>query len=167
VRIVQEPVADSDGLSFYFEVCVCVCVWVWVCVCLSLSVCVCVFVRVCVCLCVCVCALRPIHIYPLTYTHTSIHTHTQVNGVSIFAKGANLIPLHVFYNQATVEEMDWLLQSAVDANMNMVRCVPPTSEWIGWQGYVCVGGTGSEVAMGIHEDMTPTSHSHRLPWMPA
>jgi beta-mannosidase len=49
----------------------------------------------------------------------------KVNGVEVFVKGANLIPFHVFYNQATHEEMDWILQSSVDANMNMVRYVGP------------------------------------------
>ena len=34
--------------------------------------------------------------------------------------------MHVcmYVTQATDEEIDWLLQSSVDANMNMVRYVP-------------------------------------------
>ncbi|KAM3569828.1 hypothetical protein VYU27_008077, partial [Nannochloropsis oceanica] len=63
VRLVEEPVPGSEGLSFYFE----------------------------------------------------------VNGVPIFSKGANLIPLGVFYNEADDEDIEWLLQSSVDANMNMLR----------------------------------------------
>jgi beta-mannosidase len=44
-----------------------------------------------------------------------------VNGIPIFAKGANVIPLDSFPNRVTKEQLRHILQSAVDANMNMVR----------------------------------------------
>jgi beta-mannosidase len=44
-----------------------------------------------------------------------------VNGVPIFAKGADLIPLDSFPNRVTPERIRQLLQSARDANMNMLR----------------------------------------------
>lgn len=44
-----------------------------------------------------------------------------VNGVSIFAKGANLIPFDSFPSRVTDAQMHQVLQSAVDANMNMLR----------------------------------------------
>ena len=44
-----------------------------------------------------------------------------VNGVPFFSKGANWIPADAFYDQAPVERVRDLLQSAVDANMNMLR----------------------------------------------
>jgi hypothetical protein len=45
----------------------------------------------------------------------------RVNGVPLFAKGANLIPLHVLSTAVTEGDVRALLQSAVDANMNMIR----------------------------------------------
>ena len=44
-----------------------------------------------------------------------------VNGVPIFAKGANVIPLDSFPNRVTTARIDAMLQSARDANMNMLR----------------------------------------------
>jgi beta-mannosidase len=45
----------------------------------------------------------------------------RVNGVPIFAKGSNLIPLDVFAPRETRERARWLLSLAAAANMNMVR----------------------------------------------
>eukprot|EP00882_Tetradesmus_deserticola_P029377 GHRQ01032906.1.p1 GENE.GHRQ01032906.1~~GHRQ01032906.1.p1 ORF type:complete len:207 (+),score=97.48 GHRQ01032906.1:89-622(+) len=45
----------------------------------------------------------------------------RVNGVPLFAKGANLIPLHVLSTAVGDEQVVRLLQSAAAANMNMVR----------------------------------------------
>jgi beta-mannosidase len=44
-----------------------------------------------------------------------------VNGVPIYAKGANLIPFDSFPTRVTTERMQAILQSARDANMNMLR----------------------------------------------
>ncbi|MGH8147585.1 MAG: beta-mannosidase [Rhodanobacteraceae bacterium] len=44
-----------------------------------------------------------------------------VNGVPIFAKGANFIPMDVFPNRVTPARIKHLLESARDANMNMLR----------------------------------------------
>ncbi|HEY0198229.1 MAG TPA: glycoside hydrolase family 2 protein [Rhodanobacter sp.] len=44
-----------------------------------------------------------------------------VNGVPIFAKGANLIPFDSFPERVTDARMQQILQSAHDANMNMLR----------------------------------------------
>jgi beta-mannosidase len=44
-----------------------------------------------------------------------------VNGVPIFAKGANLLPLDSFPERVTDARMQRTLQSARDANMNMLR----------------------------------------------
>lgn len=44
-----------------------------------------------------------------------------VNGVPIFAKGANLIPFDSFPERVTDARMQQILQSARDANMNMLR----------------------------------------------
>ncbi|MEY2151196.1 glycoside hydrolase family 2 protein [Rhodanobacter sp. 115] len=44
-----------------------------------------------------------------------------VNGVPIFAKGANVIPQDMFPNRVTPARIDAMLQSARDANMNMLR----------------------------------------------
>jgi beta-mannosidase len=44
-----------------------------------------------------------------------------VNGIPIFAKGADVIPSDSFANRVTSEKYRAMLQSAKDANMNMVR----------------------------------------------
>lgn len=44
-----------------------------------------------------------------------------INGVPVFAKGANLIPFDVFPARVKPEQQDQILQSAVDANMNILR----------------------------------------------
>ncbi|HYC96249.1 MAG TPA: glycoside hydrolase family 2 protein, partial [Sphingomicrobium sp.] len=45
----------------------------------------------------------------------------KVNGIEIFAKGANLIPFDMFPARVTSAQQRHVLQSAVAANMNMVR----------------------------------------------
>lgn len=57
----------------------------------------------------------------------------RVNGVPVFAKGANLIPLHVLSTAVSEGSVRALLQSAVDANMNMIRI------WGGGRYQVSVG----------------------------
>ncbi|KAG0296205.1 hypothetical protein BGZ96_010000 [Linnemannia gamsii] len=47
--------------------------------------------------------------------------HFRVNGIDMFSKGANWIPGHVFDSLMTTEKKRSLLQSCVDANMNMIR----------------------------------------------
>jgi beta-mannosidase len=44
-----------------------------------------------------------------------------INGVPVFAKGANLIPFDAFPARVTVAQQRRVLQSARDANMNMLR----------------------------------------------
>ena len=44
-----------------------------------------------------------------------------VNGIPIFAKGADVVPLDKFPNATTVERTRAILQSVKDANMNMIR----------------------------------------------
>jgi beta-mannosidase len=44
-----------------------------------------------------------------------------INGVPIFAKGANLIPFDSFPARVTTARMEAMLESARDANMNMLR----------------------------------------------
>ena len=44
-----------------------------------------------------------------------------VNGVEFFAKGANWIPADTFTSRLSYERYEYLLESAVEANMNMLR----------------------------------------------
>lgn len=44
-----------------------------------------------------------------------------VNGIPVFAKGANSIPFDMFQPRVTEAQLRRVLQSAVDANMNMIR----------------------------------------------
>lgn len=45
----------------------------------------------------------------------------EVNGVNVFAKGANFIPSDAFESRVTAASLRHVLQSAADANMNIVR----------------------------------------------
>ncbi|WP_342250512.1 beta-mannosidase [Sphingomonas sp. OTU376] len=45
----------------------------------------------------------------------------KVNGIPIFAKGANLIPFDMFPSRVPRAQMQQVLQSARDTNMNMIR----------------------------------------------
>ncbi|SHG69835.1 beta-mannosidase [Winogradskyella jejuensis] len=45
----------------------------------------------------------------------------KVNGVPVYAKGANYIPQHSFQNQVTDTRYEKLLDNVVNANMNMLR----------------------------------------------
>ncbi len=44
-----------------------------------------------------------------------------INGEPIFAKGANLVPLHMIYTSVTNEDIRNVLEKCRDANMNMLR----------------------------------------------
>lgn len=45
----------------------------------------------------------------------------EVNGRPVFAKGANYIPNDVFLNRVSPEKYEYIVKSAADANMNMLR----------------------------------------------
>jgi len=45
----------------------------------------------------------------------------EINGIPIFAKGANYIPCDIFPSRVTEEHYKKVVQAAVDANMNMLR----------------------------------------------
>ena len=66
-------------------------------------------------------ATRTIGLRTVTLDRTGGAFALSVNGVPIFAKGANLIPFDSFPARVEQSEMAQLLTSARDANMNMVR----------------------------------------------
>lgn len=45
----------------------------------------------------------------------------KINGVPVFAKGANWIPTDSFVTRTTSQQLDYLIYSAKNANMNMLR----------------------------------------------
>ena len=45
----------------------------------------------------------------------------EVNGVPVFAKGANYIPQDLFLNRPTAKDYEYVIDQAVAANMNMLR----------------------------------------------
>ncbi len=47
--------------------------------------------------------------------------HFACNGIAFFAKGANWIPTDVFPSRVRADDYDYLLNSAAEAHMNMVR----------------------------------------------
>lgn len=49
------------------------------------------------------------------------HFEFVVNGIPVFVKGAIVVPFDSFPNRVTNEHLRYILQSAIDANMNMVR----------------------------------------------
>ena len=58
---------------------------------------------------------------PLTINNESRSFYFRVNGVAIFSKGANWIPADALPARINNEKTLGLLQSAADANMNMIR----------------------------------------------
>ncbi|KJE94140.1 mannosidase [Capsaspora owczarzaki ATCC 30864] len=52
---------------------------------------------------------------------TGLSFYFVINGLAIYAKGANWIPADAFHTRVTPAKINHLLQSAVAANMNMVR----------------------------------------------
>lgn len=55
------------------------------------------------------------------YTVPATTFYLKINGVPIFAKGANFIPMDVFPNRVSKEDRKYMLQAALASNMNMVR----------------------------------------------
>ncbi|OYU29075.1 MAG: beta-mannosidase [Burkholderiales bacterium PBB2] len=47
--------------------------------------------------------------------------HFEVNGIPVFAKGANSIPFDMFQPRVSAAQLRRVMQSARDANMNMIR----------------------------------------------
>ena len=45
----------------------------------------------------------------------------RLNGVPVFMKGANYIPQDNFQNRVTQERYEYMIRSAADAHMNMLR----------------------------------------------
>ena len=45
----------------------------------------------------------------------------EVNGIAVFAKGANYIPSDIFPSRVTDIHYEELIKAAADANMNMLR----------------------------------------------
>ncbi len=45
----------------------------------------------------------------------------ELNGVSVFAKGTNMIPNDIFLPRITPQDYEKMVQDAADANMNMIR----------------------------------------------
>ena len=52
---------------------------------------------------------------------TGTSFHFELNGLPLFAKGANYIPNDVFLPRVTHQKYDWILESALNAHMNMLR----------------------------------------------
>ena len=44
-----------------------------------------------------------------------------MNGVPIFAKGANFIPIDLFESKVTDEDRAYIIQTAIESNYNMIR----------------------------------------------
>ena len=47
--------------------------------------------------------------------------YLKINGVPVFAKGANFIPMDVFPNRVSKRDREYMLHSAIASNMNMIR----------------------------------------------
>ena len=45
----------------------------------------------------------------------------KVNGIQMYSKGSNSIPIHVLPERATPEMTRWLLESAKEVHTNMIR----------------------------------------------
>jgi beta-mannosidase len=58
---------------------------------------------------------------PLHNGHDGESFHFVVNGVPVFAKGSNMIPLDIFASKTTPADLRAMVADAVAANMNMLR----------------------------------------------
>lgn len=45
----------------------------------------------------------------------------RVNGIDVFIRGTNMIPMDVFESRMTEEDIDRLMDTAVKGNQNMIR----------------------------------------------
>ncbi|MDR2804770.1 MAG: hypothetical protein LBB85_03885, partial [Dysgonamonadaceae bacterium] len=55
------------------------------------------------------------------FDKSGLGLHFEINGVSVFAKGANYIPCDIFLPLVTAETYRKTIQDAADVNMNMLR----------------------------------------------
>lgn len=55
------------------------------------------------------------------FSFIGLSFYFRVNGISFFAKGSNWIPADSFLERVSPDYVENLLQSAKDANMNMLR----------------------------------------------
>ena len=70
-----------------------------------------------------------VHLFYCQIIHVVGNTfYFKINGVPIFAKGSNWIPADSFQERIKQSYVKQLLQSAVEANMNILRV---------WGGGVC------------------------------
>jgi len=58
---------------------------------------------------------------PTLYTVPPQTFYFKVNGVAVYARGANFIPIDSFSSRITQADREYILRTAVQANMNMIR----------------------------------------------
>ena len=58
---------------------------------------------------------------PVAHAPAGTSFYFRINGVPIYAKGSNMIPVSVFEDTVRDDDIQWLLDRALDANMNMLR----------------------------------------------
>lgn len=56
-----------------------------------------------------------------SYEFSGLTFYFKVNGVPVYAKGTNSIPIHVLPERATSEMTRWLFESSKEAHFNMIR----------------------------------------------
>ncbi|MDZ7881367.1 MAG: hypothetical protein U5L45_27140 [Saprospiraceae bacterium] len=86
----------------------------------------------------------------------------RVNGRAVFAKGANWIPADALFGRITVEGVRGLLQSAVDANMNMLRVWGGGRYEPDWFYDLC-DELWSDGLAGLHVRLSSVSLDTRIP----
>ncbi len=77
-----------------------------------------------VCLCyehLDICYINHIFYRLIISVSTGREFYFKVNGIQMYSKGSNSIPIHVLPEKVTKEKTKWLLQSAKHLNTNMIR----------------------------------------------